>query len=97
MVEGSAGGSGGGPLEGAAVWPWLAFLGGLFAVDLGPPVRDVAHDVEARDSVLLEQRDGVAVGLGEDGHEHVMPLDLVFAGRANVRVGAANDALDPEG
>ncbi len=57
---------------------------------------DVAHHVEARDALLLEEVGGVRVGLAKDRDQYVAGEDLVLAGRLHVRGGALDDALEPE-
>ncbi len=49
-----------------------AHVAGLrHARPLGDPVADVLHRVEASHLLLLQEVGGVALALGEDGHEHV--------------------------
>ena len=64
--------------------PPLARLGLL--VELRDAVRDVRHDVEPRDALLLEQRDRERVALGEHGDEDVRARHLFLAARLHVRV-----------
>jgi len=47
-------------------------------------VRDVAHDVEARDALLLEERHRLRIGLRHDGHEDVRAVGLAPPGAEDV-------------
>ncbi len=64
--------------------------------DLRDAVRDVAHHVEPRDALLLEQIRRVGIGLAEDRDQHVAAEDLVLPRGLHVRGGALDDALEPQ-
>ena len=54
---------------------------------------NVADDIEAIDTALLQQEGGVAVFFGVDGDQDVEALDLVFAGASDVHDRALHHAL----
>jgi hypothetical protein len=60
-------------------------------------MRDVAHRVEPRHVLLLQEIDRVALALGEQRHQHVRPRDLVAAGGLHVIDGALDHALEARG
>ena len=60
-------------------------------------VADVAHRVEARDLLLLEEIDGVGFALREDRHQHVRTGHLAAARRLRVDRRALEHALEPRG
>src|ERR687897_922032 len=55
---------------------------------LGDAVGDEVHRVEPRHVLELQEVDGVALALGEQGDEHVGPGHLVAAGGLHVDRGA---------
>ena len=72
-----------------------ARLGRGFA--LADAVADVGHGIEAAHVLLLQEIDGVALALGEEGDEHVGAGDLVAARRLDVQDRALDDALEAAG
>ena len=64
---------------------------------LADAVADVGHRIEAAHVLLLEEIDGVALALGEQGDKHVGAGDLVAAGRLDVQDRALDDALEAAG
>ena len=60
-------------------------------------VADVGHRIEAAHVLLLEEIDGVALALGEEGDEDVGAGDFVAARRLNVEDRALDHALEPAG
>ena len=72
-----------------------ARLGGRLA--LADAVADVGHGIEAAHVLLLEEIDGVALALGEQGDEHVGAGHFVAARRLDVEDGALDDALEAAG
>ena len=64
---------------------------------LADAVADVGHGIEAAHVLLLQEIDGVALALGEEGDEHVGAGHLVAAGRLDVQDRALDDALEAAG
>ena len=60
-------------------------------------MADVGHRIEAAHVLLLEEIDGVALALGEQGDQHVGAGHLVAARRLDVEDGALDDALEAAG
>ena len=60
-------------------------------------MADVGHRIEAAHILLLEEIDGVAFALGEEGDEDVGAGDFVAARRLDVEDGALDDALEAAG
>ena len=58
---------------------------------------EVAHHVEPADAFALQHLDGVGVGLVEQGHQDVRPLDLVLRAAAHAGRGEGEHALHAEG
>ena len=73
----------------------LARLGRRLA--LADAVADVGDRIEAAHVLLLQEIDGVALALGEEGDEHVGAGHFVAAGRLDVEDGALDDALEAAG
>ena len=63
---------------------------------LGDAVRDVVHDVEARDALLVQEVDRVRVLLAVDRHQHVGAGHLLLAGRLHVQDRALDHALEAQ-
>ena len=57
---------------------------------------DVVDHVEAGHALGLEEEDGLAFLLAENGHQHVGPGDLALAGGLHVKNGALQHALEAE-
>ena len=66
------------------------------SLSLETPCDDVRGDVEARDALLLQNRDGIRVPLVEHGDENVRARHLFFAARLDARARAAKRAVNPE-
>ena len=64
---------------------------------LGLAVADVIDGVEPRHALVLEERHGVAVALGEQGHQHVGAGDFLAAGRLHMHGRALHHALETRG
>ena len=64
---------------------------------LADAVADVGHGIEAAHVLLLQEIDGIALALGEQGDEHVGAGDLVAARRLDVQDRALDDALEAAG
>ena len=60
-------------------------------------MADVGHRIEAAHVLLLEEIDGVALALGEQGDEHVGAGHFVAARRLDVQDRALDDALEAAG
>jgi len=63
---------------------------------LGNAVRDEIDGIDARDVLLLQQVDGLALLLAEERHQHVGAGDLVAARGLHVEDGALQHALEAE-
>ena len=74
-----------GAIDGAAL---------LVALGLGDAVGDVVHRIQARHLLLLQVVDGVALALGEHGHQHVGAGHLLPAGGLYVDRRALQHALE---
>jgi hypothetical protein len=59
-------------------------------------VRDVVHDVQAGDALLVQEVDRVGVLLAVDRHQDVGAGDLLLARRLDVQDRALDDALESE-
>ena len=66
-------------------------------VALADAVADVGHRIEAAHVLLLQEIDGIALALGEQGDQHVGAGHLVAARRLDVQDGALDDALEAAG
>ena len=66
-------------------------------VALADAVADIGHRIEAAHVLLLEEIDGIAFALGEQGDEHVGAGHFVAARRLDVEDGALDDALEAAG
>ena len=64
---------------------------------LGDAVADVVDGVEPRHVLLLQEEDGVALALGEQGDQHVGAGHLLAAGGLHVDGGALQHALEAGG
>ena len=60
---------------------------------LADAVRDVVHDVQARDALLVQEIHRVGVFLTEDSDQHVGARHLLLAGGLHVQDGALDHAL----
>ena len=60
---------------------------------LGDAVADVAHRIEARHVLLLQEIDGVAFALGKQRDQHIGAGHFVAAGILHMQDRALNDAL----
>ncbi|KIT94665.1 hypothetical protein QT23_00215, partial [Staphylococcus aureus] len=70
---------------------------GAAGAALADAVRAVADRVEAAHVLLLEEIDGVALALAEQGDEHVGAGHFVAARGLDVQDGALDDALEAAG
>ena len=64
---------------------------------LGDAVGDVVDRVEAGHVLLLQEIDGVALALGEHGHQHVGAGHLLAARGLHVNDGALDHPLEAGG
>ncbi len=65
------------------------FVGG----DLGNAVRNIVHQIEARDALLLQQEDRIGVWFAEHGDQHIAAVDLFALRRLCVNHRALQDAM----
>ena len=64
---------------------------------LGLAVADVVDGIEPRHALVLEERHGVAVALGEQRDQHVGAGHFLAAGRLHMHRRALDDALEARG
>jgi hypothetical protein len=60
----------------------------------GDAVTDVAHRIEPRHVLFLEEVDSVALALGEKRHQHIRTRHFVAAGILHMKHGALDNALE---
>ena len=64
---------------------------------LGDAVADIAHRIQPVHVLLLQEIDGMAFALGEQGHQHIGAGDLVAATVLHMQHGALHHALEAGG